>query len=191
MSIFRSLTFAFLPLTIPLIAVAEPPSDSEVAAQTALQSAEAHSPLVEKVRAATAKYRSVRAAISDGFVKATPCVSGPDMGAMGIHYLRPDRITNGVLNAEEPEALIYEPQPDGALRLVGVEYIVFASTWANLHPNAGPPALEGDLLNFIDAPNRFNLPPFFEMHVWAWEANPRGSFADWNTHVTCAKQMAP
>jgi hypothetical protein len=147
-------------------------------------------PLVEKVRAATARYQNINAAVADGFVQGTPCVSGPDMGAMGIHYVRPDRITNGVLNAAEPEALIYEPQAGGALRLVGVEFIVIASTWASLHPNAGPPALEGDLLNFIDAPNRYGLPAFYEMHVWAWEANPNGSFADWNSHVTCVMQHA-
>jgi hypothetical protein len=191
MSIFRSSTFAWLPLTISFIAALESPSVSAAAAQNALELVESRSPLVEKVRAATEKYQDVHTATSDGFVQATPCVSGPDMGAMGIHYLRTDRITNGVLDVEEPEALIYEPQPDGALRLVGVEYIVFASIWATLHPNAGPPALEGDLLNFIDAPNRYDLPALFEMHVWAWEANPRGSFADWNTHVTCAKQAAP
>jgi hypothetical protein len=148
------------------------------------------SPLVEKVRAATARYQNVNAAVADGFVQGTPCVSGPDMGAMGIHYVRPDRIADGVLNAAEPEALIYEPQTGGALRLVGVEYIVIASTWVKLHPNAGPPALEGDLLNFIDAPNRYGLDAFYEMHVWAWEANPKGSFADWNTHVTCVMQPA-
>src|SRR5271170_4195382 len=107
--------------------------------------AEGFSPLVEKVRAATARYQNVHAAIADGFVQGTPCVSGPDMGAMGIHYVRPDRITNAVLDAAEPEALIYEPQPGGALRLVGVEYIIIASTWVTQHPNAGPPALEGDL----------------------------------------------
>jgi hypothetical protein len=148
------------------------------------------SPLVAKVREATARYQNVRAAVADSFVQGTPCVSGPDMGAMGIHYVRPDRIANGILDAAEPEALIYEPQPGGALRLVGVEFIVIASTWASLHPNAGPPALEGDLLNFIDAPNRYGLPAFYEMHVWAWEANPNGNFADWNKHVTCAMQAA-
>ena len=191
MNILRGLTFASLQLTISFIAAGVSPSASGAAAQTAPELAEARSPLVAKVRAATDKYQNVHAATSDGFVQATPCVSGPDMGAMGIHYLRTDRINNGVLDVEEPEALIYEPQPDGALRLVGVEYIVFASIWATLHPNEGPPALEDNLLNFIDAPNRYDLPALFEMHVWAWETNPRGSFADWNTHVTCAKQAAP
>jgi hypothetical protein len=26
------------------------------------------------------------------------------------------------------------------------------------------------------------------MHVWAWQDNPKGSFADWNTQVSCVKQ---
>jgi len=164
--------------------------DGQQGAGAQAQDAAPYFPLVERVRRATEKYLNVHVAISEGWVKGTPCVSGPDMGAMGIHYIKMDRIQNGILNADEPEALIYEPQTNGALRLVGVEYIVLAGTWANLHPNAGPPALEGDLLNFIDTPNRYGLPALYEMHVWAWEANPKGSFADWNTHVTCAKQAA-
>jgi len=50
------------------------------------------------------------------------------------------------------------------------------------------PALEGNLLNYISAPNRYGLPAFYEIHVWAWESNPKGSYADWNTHVTCSNQ---
>jgi hypothetical protein len=109
---------------------------------------------------------------------------------MGVHFVMPGRINGGVLAADQPEALIYEPQPGGAFRLVGVEFIVLADVWTQQHPNAGPPALEGHLLNFIDAPNRYGLPAFYELHVWAWEQNPVGSFADWNAHVTCAQQAA-
>ena len=43
-------------------------------------------------------------------------------------------------------------------------------------------------MNYIGAPNRYGLPAFYELHVWAWENNPKGSFADWNTHVTCDDQ---
>jgi len=72
---------------------------------------------------------------------------------------------------------------------VGVEFIVLASVWQNQPDGAtSTPALEGDLLNYESAPNRFGLPAFYELHVWAWEDNPKGSFADWNTHVTCEKQ---
>ena len=77
---------------------------------------------------------------------------------------------------------------NGAMRLVGVEFIVLASVWASNNPGGGVPALDGNLLNYIAAPNRYGLPAFYELHVWAWEHNPKGSYADWNTHVTCDHQ---
>ena len=144
-------------------------------------------PLIDKVRDATARYIDINDAFNDKFVVGTPCVSGPDTGAMGVHLVRPDRIKNLVLDAEKPQALIYEPKADGAMRLVGVEFIVLAQNW----PSGSVPALEGNLMNFIDAPNRYGLPAFYEIHVWAWEENPKGSYADWNTHVTCAHQALP
>jgi hypothetical protein len=61
--------------------------------------------------------------------------------------------------------------------------------WAGTNnPNAGPPALEGNLLNFVNEPNRYGLPAFYELHVWAFQDNPNGSFADWNSRVVCDKQ---
>src|SRR5580700_9268183 len=149
----------------------------------------ADSPLVEKVRSATARFTDLNVAIAEGFVPATPCVSGPDTGAMGVHFVLPARITGGVLNAEQPEALIYEPMSNGSMRLVGVEFIVLSSVWAANNPGGGVPALDGNLLNYISAPNRYGLPAFYEMHVWAWENNPKGSYADWNTQVTCDHQQ--
>jgi hypothetical protein len=141
-------------------------------------------PLIDKVHDATARYTDINVALAEGWVTATPCVSGPDTGAMGVHLVLQSRISAGLLNAEEPEALIYEPMANGAMRLVGVEFIVLASVWKG----SNPPALDGNLLNYIPAPNRYGLPAFYEMHVWAWEHNPKGSYADWNTHVTCDHQ---
>jgi hypothetical protein len=149
----------------------------------------ADSPLVDKVRAATARYTDLNVAIAEGFVPATPCVSGPDTGAMGVHFVLPARIAGGVLNAEQPEALIYEPMSNGSMRLVGVEFIVLSSVWASKNPTSVP-ALDGNLLNYVGAPNRYGLPAFYELHVWAWEHNPKGSFADWNTLVTCEHEAA-
>ncbi|MDB6044348.1 MAG: hypothetical protein JWM63_2899 [Gammaproteobacteria bacterium] len=146
------------------------------------------SPLVDKVRRATARFRDINVAISEGWVQGTPCVSGPNSGAMGVHFVQPARIGDGVLNADEPEALIYEPVTGGGVRLVGVEFITLASAWASHNPGAGAPSLEGHLLNFVGEPNRYGLPAFYELHVWAWERNPNGSFADWNTVVSCDKQ---
>ena len=147
------------------------------------------SPLVQKVRAATRRYKDINVAIDEGWVPATPCVSGPNSGAMGVHYVLPERIGDGALRADQPEALIYEPLSDGRLRLVGVEFIVIAEDWNTKNPD-NQPTLDGHLLNLVGEPNRYRLPAFYEIHVWAWEHNKSGSFADWNNDVTCDAQPA-
>ena len=153
-----------------------------------IAAADDQTPLIDKVHNATARYVDLNVALAEGFVPATPCVSGPDTGAMGVHFVLPSRIGAGVLNAEQPEALIYEPMANGAMRLVGVEFIVLETVWAAKTPAGSVPTLDGNLLNYIAAPNRYGLPAFYEIHVWAWESNPKGSYADWNTHVTCTHQ---
>jgi hypothetical protein len=105
---------------------------------------------------------------------------------MGVHYVRPERIGDGVLQADQPEALIYQPMPDGRWRLVGVEFIEIALVWDDL--GAGPPALEGHLFHLVGMPNRYGLPAFYELHAWAWQSNPNGSFADFNPVVSCDAQ---
>src|SRR5262249_20700890 len=81
-------------------------------------------PLVAKVRAATQRYLDINVALGEGWVPATPCVSGPNTGAMGVHLVLPARIGDGAVDANAPEALIYQPMPSGAMRLVGVEFLV-------------------------------------------------------------------
>lgn len=145
-------------------------------------------PLIDQVRAHTARYLNINAAFADGFVRATPCVSGPDTGAMGVHLVLPSRLNTVILDPKQPQALIYEPMANGAMRLVGVEFIVLESVWTAANAPPAVPALDGNLLNLVESPNRFGLPTFYELHVWAWEQNPRGSYADWNTDVTCSHQ---
>lgn len=170
---------ALLILQLPLIGAA-------VAQDT--QDNPAPTPLINKVRAATARFIDINAAFHAGFVTGTPCVSGPDAGAMGVHLVMASRIFGSlVLDPALPQALIYEPNADGTMRLVGVEYIVLESVWAATNPQ-GTPALDGNLMNYVAAPNRYGLPAFYEIHVWAWQNNPKGSYADWNTQVTCANQ---
>jgi hypothetical protein len=176
-----------LSLGIPLLAAAtdQLPHSPADAAQYA-SSNRGGSPLVDKVRHATARFRNINVATAEHWVPATPCVSGPNSGAMGVHFVLPSRLNDGTVNADEPEALIYEPLSNGALRLVGVEFILLANTWAG----EGAPSLDGHLMNYVGEPNRYALPAFYELHVWAWEQNPNGNFADWNTQVTCDKQAA-
>jgi hypothetical protein len=183
------LSLLSLPLGMGLAATGMGQSEASHA-HNSHPSASSKGPLVAKVRAATARYRDISVALSEGWVRGTPCVSGPNSGAMGVHFIKPERLRDGVIKADQPEALIYEPLPGGAYRLVGVEYIVIAEDWAIQHPNPddGTPALEGHLTNYVGAPNRYGLPAFYEIHVWAWQHNPQGSFADFNTLVSCEKQ---
>ncbi len=142
--------------------------------------------LVQIVRQATQQFLDVNNASAAGYAPFLGCVSGPDHGAMGIHYLNGALVGDGEIDATHPEALIYEPGSDGQLRLVGVEYIVIASQWLANH--SSPPVLEGQSFQFIESPNRYNVPGIFELHVWAWRPNPAGAFVDWNNHVSCESE---
>jgi len=141
--------------------------------------------LVQLVRDATKRFADVNAATAAGYQPFLGCVSGPDHGAMGIHYVNGTLVGDGILDASQPEVLIYEPT-NGGLQLVGVEFVVIAQTWLASHPT--PPVLEGQTFLFVDSPNRYGLPPHFELHVWAWRHNPNGAFVDWNNKVTCEGQ---
>ncbi|HEX4168060.1 MAG TPA: hypothetical protein VHZ55_21550 [Bryobacteraceae bacterium] len=141
--------------------------------------------LVQLVRDATRQFINVNAATSAGYGPFLGCVSGSDHGAMGVHYVNGDLVGDGEIDVSKPEALIYEPSDQG-MRLVGVEFVVFAADWLAHH--SSPPVLEGQTFLFIDSPNRYGLPAHFELHVWAWRDNPNGAFVDWNNHVTCEAQ---
>ncbi len=144
--------------------------------------------LVAAVRDAARRYKSTDAAMDDGYAPILGCVSAPEEGAMGLHFANEALVADGVLDASQPELLVYEPRRSGSLRLVAVEFIVIAEAWNAA--NEAPPVLDGQLFNFIDAPNRYGLPPFYELHVWAFRENPHGMFVDWNPQVTC-ENFAP
>ncbi len=163
---------------------------SSLAARAAGQHLEhagaSRSELVESVRRATEPFKDIRN-VPAAYVPVLGCVSGPDQGAMGVHLVNPGLLTDSNLDATQPEALIYEFK-DAAARLVGVEFIVFAAVWHEHHALNDPPVLEGQLLHFVDSPNRFGLPAHYEIHVWAWRDNPNGVFVDWNPRVSCEGQ---
>lgn len=138
--------------------------------------------LPETVRQATAQFKDVQQAQAAGYALLHGCVSGPQDGAMGIHFANGGLVGDGELDAQHPEALLYEPKK-GQLQLVGVEYIVIAADWDAKHQT--PPVLMGQLFNYSGAPNRFGIPAFYELHVWAWKGNPDGIFSDWNRKVSC------
>jgi len=106
---------------------------------------------------------------------------------MGIHYVNGDLVGDGEVDASHPEALIYEFR-DGHLNLVGVEFVVIAETWDANHDT--PPTLMGQVFQYVGAPNRYRLPGFYELHVWAWKQNSLGMFTDWNPKVSCEDYSA-
>jgi hypothetical protein len=133
-----------------------------------------NNPLAEKVREVDARFRDVNVALSEGYAPI-PCTSGIDGGAMGVHYVNGTLIGDDKIDVAHPEAVMYEPQPDGSMQLIAVEYIAAS----------GPAELDGHLFSFTNAPNRYGLPAFYELHVWAWRDNAKGAFADFNPDVTC------
>jgi hypothetical protein len=138
--------------------------------------------LVEQVRRATRPFHNVPAARAAGYAPFLGCVSGPQEGAMGVHFVNGDLVGDGVLDAQRPEALMYEAR-NGKLEFVGVEYIVLADAWNTANP--APPTLMGQSFHFTPAPNRYGIPAFYALHVWAWKPNPHGAFVDWNPNVSC------
>ena len=61
---------------------------------------------------------------------------------------------------------------------------MLADAW---HEKNGPatPQLGGQLLHLFESPNRFGLPNFYTLHVWAWKENPTGMFVNWHSKVSC------
>jgi hypothetical protein len=180
----RFIPLMILTLAAPLVASGARTNDSGPS-QHAMSSAETSPGLVEQVRQATQPFRDVQQAMAQGYGPFLGCVSGPQEGAMGVHYVNPALVGDGELDVNRPEALIYEPRNNG-LRLVGVEYIVLVDAWHAHH--AEPPVLEGQVFQYNASPNRFRLPAFYELHVWSSRENPHGAFVDWNPRVSCEGQ---
>jgi hypothetical protein len=138
---------------------------------------------MEQVRQATAGLQDVASAVDAGYVQFFGCVHEPLAGSMGIHFVNGELVADGTVDATTPEAVMYEPQADGTLALIGVEYVVFKADWDAA--NDAPPELFGQAFSVVEEPNRYGIPTFYELHAWAWTSNPTGDFADWNPAVIC------
>ena len=139
--------------------------------------------LISIVKESTARFRDVQVAEAEGYTLMFGCVSGPDSGAMGLHYVNPTLVGDDVLDPTRPEIVIYEPLPDGRKRLIGADFLVLKDVWDATH--SAPPELMGQLFHLFEAPNRFGLPAFYTLHVWAWKQNPTGTFVNWHSKVSC------
>lgn len=193
-------------LTLALVAI--PFMGAEVACT---QTAGPGEPTLAEVRRVTERFQDVKVALAEGYVRDpfdmcdTAAVLGrpPELGAMGVHYVRPELLGitappaprangNGThTDFRTPAILIYEPQADGTLQLVAVENLVFQAAWRAAGHSA-PPTFHGvpydtmqdDPATAIEESHMFE--PHFDRHVWIYRENPNGVFAPFNPAVTCA-----
>jgi hypothetical protein len=168
-------------------------------------------PALAEVRQLTERFQDVKAALAEGYIRdpfdmcdtATMMGRPASMGAMGVHYFRPDllgiteppspRVKGAGTHTDfrTPAILIYEPQADDSLRLVAVENLVFVDAWRAAGHTA-PPTFHGvafDLMlddpkTEVDEAHMFA--PHFDRHVWIYRENPNGVFTPFNPAVSCA-----
>ena len=173
-------------------------------------------PTLDEVRRATERFRDVNVALTEGYIRDpfdlcdTAAMMGrpPALGAMGIHFFRPDLLgitappsprvkgTGTHTDFRRPSILIYEPQRDGSLELVAVENLVFADAWHAAGHTERPmfhgvayDAMSDDPNTAIDEAHMFE--PHFDRHVWIYRENPNGVFTPFNPTVTCANHRGP
>jgi len=151
----------------------------------ALHSGSQRGDLVRLVRESTARFRDPAAAEAEEYFLMFGCVSGDLSGAMGMHFVKFELVGDGEVDATRPEIVIYEPTSSGRLRLIGADYLVLKADWEAKHPGEGPPQVMGQLFHLFESPNRFGLPDFYTLHVWAWKDNPTGAFVNWHSKVSC------
>jgi len=142
--------------------------------------------LIKIVRESTERFKDVAEAEREGYALQFGCVSGPDQGAMGLHFINMELVGKGVIDPTKPQIILYEPTADGRLKLTGADFLVDAQQWDNDKTHKpGPPELMGQLFHYFESPNRFGLKAFYTLHVWAWKNNPNGAFVNWHPAVSC------
>ena len=168
-------------------------------------------PDLAAVRSATERFRDVKVALAEGYMpapgnmcEAATMMGRPaELGAMGVHYFRPDLLgiiappnprvegTGTHTDFSKPAILIYEPQADGSMELVAVENLVFIRAWEAAGNKAAPSfhgksfdRMEDDPATPADEAHMFE--PHYDLHLWLYRDNPNGMFAQFNPNVSCA-----
>lgn len=149
------------------VAGAAPPSDSLAA-----------------IRQATAKYHDPAAAVAAGYVPTDVCVTNEDGSAvMGYHYLNHELMGPGI-DLRRPEALLYQPDGDGGRKLVAVEYLAFDED-SDLATDDDRPFLLDEPFDGPMEGHEPGMPVHYDLHVWVWQHNPAGMFAEYNPRGRC------
>ena len=142
---------------------------------------------VQQAKQATARFNSTEQAERAGYGPFPPgvplheCIMALDAsGGMGFHWVN-GSLLDAELDPARPEVLVYAPKADGRLELVALEYVIFDSAV----PAGTTPTIFGQELTFVPEGNRYEIPAFWQRHIWLYEKNDAGLFADFNPSVTC------
>jgi hypothetical protein len=130
--------------------------------------------LLAQVRKATAKYHRIEAALADDYEEGLECVYVDGLGGMGYHFVNMG-LVDPVFDPFVPEVLIYEPDADGKLHLVAVEYIIIDIGQDHPHFGNHPMDIGGTPVP-VD---------HYSLHVWIWKENPNGMYTPFNPDVSC------
>jgi len=153
--------------------------------------------LTGPARSATAKYHSVTVAKKTGYSiladsAGITCIAEPQMGAMGVHYVKGDLVKNpSIRHASGSPCLCPRSTWRATPGCAGIRRDQVrlgrqpTTCGSRARDIAAPPMLFGHKFSFTDAPNRYGLPPFYSLHAWVWKGNPAGTFEMWNPSVHC------
>lgn len=123
------------------------------------------------------KYRDLQTAVDNGYAFVGPCISDPELGGMGDHYSREADVDfgrgDGTHALERPQYLVYAPQKNGTRRLAALDYTVPYEKWHS----SKPPEFFGIPFTRNDG---FGVWMF---HIWIFQHNPAGTFANFNPRV--------
>ncbi|HET9275618.1 MAG TPA: hypothetical protein VFN96_06085 [Gemmatimonadales bacterium] len=128
-----------------------------------------------RVRTATEGFAVLDSATRAGYGTPDRCYSDGHHGAMGFHHVN-RALVDGKVEVERPEILLFERLGDGSYRLNGVEYIIPFRIWPR---DSVPPAIMG-----LELKREEQLQLWY-LHMWVWNENPAGLFADWHPEVKC------
>jgi hypothetical protein len=184
----HALSFVMLAGLLTPASDAQPVPGSDRAAATRIAAAHAHDHgnvklTLQMLRQLTAlhtlfaKYHDLQTALENGYEFVGPCVSDPVLGGMGDHYSRSasDDLGrgDGTHSPERPQYLVYAPQKDGSRRLAALDYTVPYDKWQS-----------------DKAPEFFGIPftrndafGVWMFHIWIFQHNPAGIFANFNPRV--------
>jgi hypothetical protein len=161
--------------TITLLAApsfAQAPADNHSSSHPSALTADQKKGVAD-VRKVTAKFQDLTVAKAAGYTNQYPsgCAESPE-GAQAFHFLK-DSLVDDKVDLQTPELLMYEPQADGSMQLIGVDYVVPFARSATAPTLLGVPFMRNEKLGV------------WALHIWTLRSNPSGMFAAWNPDVNC------